>query len=112
MSPRDPPSRAGDMSRKHPGSRHFAKLDRKRWALQRLKIMARDLWRCCKCGRAGRLECDHVVPLHKNGAPYDPDNLQALCTDCHRQKTLEDNGHGPDPEREAWQELVAEISKA
>ena len=98
------------MSRAHPGSRHFAKLDRKRWALLRLRIFEHDGWRCRKCGKAGRLECDHVVPLDKGGAPYDPANLQSLCRGCHLEKTALDNGHGPDPARDAWRELVAEIA--
>ena len=100
------------MSRKHPGSKYYAKLDRKRWALLRLRIFERDGWRCRTCGRVGKTECDHIVPLHKNGAPYDRNNLQTLCSGCHRQKTLEDNGHGPDREREAWAELVAEIANS
>ena len=100
------------MSRKHPGSRHFAKLDRKRWALLRLRIFERDGWRCVRCGKAGRLEADHVVPLHKGGDPYFGENLQTLCTDCHRSKSRDDAGYGPDPEREAWQELVTQIANS
>ena len=102
--------RGGQMSRKQPGSRNFAKLNAKRWALLRLRIFARDGWRCRKCGRAGRLECDHVLPLHKGGAPYDPANLQSLCRGCHIEKSRADGGHVPDPEREAWRALVAELS--
>ena len=99
------------MSFKHPGSRHFAKLDRKRWQLLRLRIFERDGWRCVRCGKAGRLECDHVVPLHKGGDPYLGENLQSLCRECHLAKTAMDRGP-PDPDREAWQELVAEIANA
>ena len=98
------------MSRAHPGSKHYAKLDGKRWALLRLRIFARDAWRCRKCGRAGRLECDHIKPLQRGGAPYDPANLQSLCRGCHLEKTRTDNGHGPDPARDAWRALVAEIA--
>ena len=98
------------MSRAHPGSKHFATLDRKRWQLLRLRIFERDGWRCCSCGRAGRLECDHVVPLAKGGDAYDRSNLQTLCTGCHIKKTRIDMGHEPDPAREAWRELVAEIA--
>ena len=100
------------MSKRHPGSRHFAALNRKRWQLLRLRAFERDAWRCVRCGRAGRLEADHIVPLHKGGAPYALDNIQSLCSDDHRQKTLEDSGHGPDPERAAWQKLVAELADA
>ena len=100
------------MSLKHPGSKHFAALDRKRWQLLRLRVFERDSWRCVRCGKVGRLEADHIVPLAKGGAPYALDNIQSLCSEDHRLKSLEDAGHGPDPAREAWQELVAEISKA
>ena len=98
------------MSRKHPGSRHHAALDRKQWQVLRLRIFTRDAWRCTRCGKAGRLECDHVVPLEKGGDPYDPANLQSLCRGCHLAKTRTDNGHQPDPAREAWRALVAEIA--
>ena len=97
------------MSLRHPGSRHFAKLDRKRWALLRLRIFERDGWRCVRCNKAGRLECDHIKPMDAGGDPYEPSNLQSLCRECHLAKTGAERSP-PDPEREAWQELVAEIA--
>ena len=100
------------MSRAHPGSKHFAALDRKRWQLLRLRVFERDNWRCRACGKAGRLECDHIVPLHKGGDPYDRENLQTLCVGCHVEKTRADTGHGPDPARDAWRELVLEIANS
>ena len=97
------------MSLKHPGSKHFAKLNRKAWAQLRLRIFEHDGWRCRKCGKAGRLECDHIVPLAKGGAEYDPANLQSLCSDCHHSKSRDDAGYGPDPDREAWREFVSQM---
>ena len=35
-------------------------------------------------------DVDHIQPLADGGARLDPDNLQPLCADCHRTKTLED----------------------
>ena len=99
------------MSRRRPGSRHHKALDGKRWALVRLRIFARDGWRCRRCGRAGRLECDHVVPLHRGGAEYDPANLQTLCRGCHVQKTAGENER-PDPARDAWRALVRELASS
>ena len=90
------------------GSRHHRALSGKRWALLRLKVFARDNWRCRKCGRPGRLECDHVTPLHKGGDPWDMANLQALCRSCHIQKTAAENTR-PDPARDAWRAFVAEL---
>ena len=91
-------------------SLHHLKLDNRRWQLLRLRIFERDGWRCRSCGKAGRLECDHVVPLHHDGAMYDPENLQALCVVCHRMKTRRENETWHDPEREAWRALVAEMT--
>jgi 5-methylcytosine-specific restriction protein A len=34
-------------------------------------------------------EVDHIRPLHKGGTD-DMDNLQALCVECHKLKTLHD----------------------
>ena len=52
----------------------------------RPRIFERDGWRCRECGKAARLEVDHVIPLHKGGTNLD-DNLQSLCRKCHRRKT-------------------------
>lgn len=99
------------MSLRHPGSRHYAKLDKRRWQLLRLRVFERDSWRCCKCGAAGRLECDHVNPMDAGGDPYEPSNLQSLCRECHLAKTAAERSP-PDPARDAWRELVAEIANS
>lgn len=57
---------------------------------------------CEECARNNRVSearvLDHIIPLSQGGAPYDTDNLQALCVKCHNQKTarerVENNG-GP-----------------
>jgi 5-methylcytosine-specific restriction endonuclease McrA len=36
-------------------------------------------------------ELDHIVPL-VDGGSHDPENLQTLCTPCHRQKTSKEAG--------------------
>ena len=61
-----------------------------------------------RCGKAGRLECDHVVPVDKGGDPWDPANLQAICRACHRLKTAGENERD-DPARDAWRYLVADM---
>ena len=71
------------MSRAHPGSKYHAAIPSKVWAVVRRAVLDRDGWRCVLCGKAGRLEVDHVVELHKGGAPLDPANLRALCRGCH-----------------------------
>ena len=91
------------------GSRHYANLDQRRWRVLRRRIFARDGWRCVRCGRAGRLECDHVTPLHRGGDAYDPANLQTLCRSCHVAKTAGENERD-DPARDAWRKLVKELT--
>ena len=91
------------------GSRHHAALNRKRWARVRLAVFRRDGYRCRKCGRPGRLECDHVIPLRAGGDPWDLSNLQTLCRGCHIEKTAAESREA-DPAREAWRALVAELA--
>ena len=58
-----------------------------RWQALRRVILERDGYRCRNCGRAGRLEVDHIRTLWRGGS-NEPDNLQALCAfPCHRDKT-------------------------
>ena len=90
-------------------SRHHTHLDAHRWAAVRRAVFERDGWRCCECGRAGRLECDHVIPLERSGDPWDPDNLQTLCRSCHISKTRQENRREPTPAEAAWRQLVAEM---
>jgi len=36
---------------------------------------------------ARQLEVDHIQPITDGGHPFDPGNLQTLCSDCHTEKT-------------------------
>ena len=90
------------MSRRHPGSRHYAALNQRRWAAARRACLARDGHRCTRCGVAGRLEVHHRVELQSGGAAYELANLATLCRNCHIAEH-----HRPDPERAAWRRLVA-----
>ena len=79
-----------------------------RWRRLRRHILARDSWTCQACGKLlGMAQVDHVVPVVKGGAVFDPANLQAICVSCHIAKTRVDKGQLPDPEREAWARYVA-----
>ena len=52
---------------------------------------------CVRCGASGReYEIDHIVPLSDGGHPFDPDNLQRLCTRCHGKKGLQHRDHRDD----------------
>ena len=92
-------------------SRHHSRLNMARWRAVRRQVFNRDGWRCRACGRAGRLECDHVTPLWKDPEqdPYALDNLQAICRGCHIRKTMQENAREISPERADLQRLVAEL---
>ena len=77
--------------------------NRRQWRKVRLLALDRDAWTCTKCGKAGRLEVDHRVPLEDGGALYDLDNLQTLCRGCHFDKSRgERRGREADPEVAKW----------
>ena len=89
---------------------HVTMLHTPQWRRLRRVVFDRDYWRCKSCGKRGRLECDHVVPMHLGGAAFDPANLQTLCRGCHIDKTRTENReHGLTPARQAWKELVKEL---
>ncbi|MYC99465.1 MAG: HNH endonuclease [Gammaproteobacteria bacterium] len=73
----------------------------RRWARIRREVLDRDGWRCVKCGRAGRLEVDHIRPLHRGGSDS-LDNLRSLCRGCH----VERHRPAPSPSVAAWRRLV------
>ena len=83
-------------------SRHHAG----RWARTRRAVLDRDGWWCRRCGRAGRMEVDHVRPLRAGGDPWDLANLQTLCRGCHVDKTAGENRRPRTPAEAAWRELV------
>ena len=82
------------------------KMNWKRWAVVRLEVFDRDGYRCVKCGRAGRLECDHVNPIAWGGLVYDKGNLQSLCRGCHIAKTRGERYKPISPAALKWRALV------
>ena len=77
-------------------SRSHAYLNVHRWARVRRQAFRRDGYRCTACGKAGRLECDHI-DRDWRGDPYELANLQTLCRPCHIDKT----GRGEPPAADA-----------
>lgn len=64
--------------------------EHKQW---RLEVLQRNRFRCQLrlSGCAGvAAEADHIVPVSRGGALYDPNNGQAVCPSCHEQKTREE----------------------
>ena len=57
----------------------------------RLKALKRDNFLCIECLRKGYItpaeETDHIKPTLKGG-DHSLDNLQSLCRNCHKEKTL------------------------
>ena len=86
------------------GRRHRV-LQGARWQRLRRACFDRDGWRCVKCGKAGALECDHVLALHLGGAEWALGNVQTLCRGCHIGKTTAENTQ-PWAARDAWRALV------
>ena len=66
-------------------------LKRKLSKAQKVKVAARQKWRCMRCDTLldELFEIDHVV---RHSLTYDDSaaNLQALCVACHRQKTQDE----------------------
>ena len=92
-------------------SKNHIHLHARRWAAVRLAVFERDGWRCCECGTAGRLECDHISPLQREPGqdPFDPNGLQTLCRACHIAKTARENRRPLTPDEAAWRALVDEL---
>ena len=77
-------------------SRYHTRLHARRWAAVRSTVFRRDGWRCVQCGKAGRLECDHVTALQREQGqdPYDLERLTGALLDriTHHVHILEMNG--------------------
>lgn len=81
----------------------------KRWKRVRLAAKERDGYRCKHCGKAGRLEVDHIVPLQHGGKELDMDNVQTLCVGCHIAKTRKDKHQFLPPDQQAWRDRIISL---
>ncbi len=59
---------------------------------RRLQIAARQEWKCNKCTKlfSSVFEVDHIIRW-KDSYDDSNENLQALCVECHKLKTAEEN---------------------
>ena len=82
-----------------------------RWPAVRRAVFKRDNFRCVECGKAGRLEVDHISPLQREPGqdPYDVNGCQTLCRGCHVEKTARENRRPLTSAELAWRALVAEM---
>ena len=54
------------------------------------RIHIRDKYTCQICKVTKSDQIDHIIPLCDGGSDED-DNKQALCEECHKMKTAEEN---------------------
>jgi 5-methylcytosine-specific restriction endonuclease McrA len=68
----------------------------------RLEIAAGQKWSCKNCNKLlpATFEIDHIQPLSQGGKEV-LSNLQALCPNCHREKTNPERQLLGDKRREA-----------
>ena len=95
-------------------SRAHARLNARRWRAVRRAVFERDGYRCVQCGRAGRLEADHIEPLEREPGqdPFAMHGLQTLCRACHIEKTRLENRRPLTPEEAAWRDFVNELASS
>lgn len=64
------------------------------WRKLRARILRRDNYLCQPCKRQGKLtganEVDHIINKERGGTDKD-DNLQSICGDCHKAKSLKES---------------------
>ena len=77
----------------------------KRWQALRQFCLERAGFRCESCGRPGRLDCHHLLPIRKAfEQAFDPENIEILCRSCHCRSDNEmRGGPPPSPDRIEWQ---------
>ena len=82
-----------DTNMKHPLKPTFTLKTKKRNVGESLKKMvaANQQWRCghCKLLLPPSYEIDHIIPLYMGGSNH-ISNLNALCRNCHGNKTMSD----------------------
>lgn len=86
----------GDVDKIHEAIITFPGTDNKsKWDRLRRRVLETYGERCMRCGEKDiALEIDHIQKwTHRPDLRYDIDNLQVLCTLCHRWKT-EQEEHG------------------
>lgn len=64
-----------------------------KWRKYRKSYIMRQGGVCEMCGATPldqHLHLDHITPLVDGGEPYNSDNLQLLCIQCHGRKTAKE----------------------
>ena len=71
------------------------------WNALRRKVIRLAGWKCSRCGKAGRLEVHHIVPIAKGGARFALKNLEVICRRCHFDEHKSSNA-----DRLQWCEFI------
>ena len=79
---------------------------------ERLQIKNKSNGKCNNCETSlKKFHVDHIIPL-ASGGTNDDDNLQALCIECHRDKTIKEKELGDyirfDPMKSSFNPIVSE----
>ena len=65
------------------------------WVKLRERVMRRDRYLCQPCEAKGYVTLanavDHILPKSQGGTD-DMENLQAICNECHEEKTIAESG--------------------
>lgn len=81
-------------------------------------VRKRDEMTCQKCGQVGgKMEVDHIVPVHRGGDFWSIDGLQLLCRRCHYAKSVAERPSqrkyatlpSHDSEVAAWRRFTLEL---
>lgn len=73
----------------------------RRWKELAARIIARD-GVCSVCGTDQDLSVDHVIPISRNGAVWDEQNLITMCMTHNRQKSNKMVGQTTDYWNPVW----------
>ncbi len=79
------------MSWRHARASRHARGYGSAWDKIRIRVLERDFYSCVPCKRRDASirpasEVDHIIPRSRGGTD-EMTNLQAICTDCHQEKT-------------------------
>ena len=73
------------------------------WFFIRRKLIQARGYKCERCGRGGRLEVHHRIPISKGGKRYDRENLEVICRQCH----FDEHRHDREiPGASEWRERI------
>ncbi|MEM8873656.1 MAG: HNH endonuclease signature motif containing protein [Planctomycetota bacterium] len=89
----EPEHRKHDAARDADHARRKAIYNSKQWQVVRAEVLEAEPI-CRECSREFATDVDHIKPLAAGGDPFDRDNLQPLCTACHRRKTARERREG------------------